>query len=73
MTAMIRVRVNPTDPGQYVIYADPEDPSTSWVGQADGGRYLGWMPDAVVADWPEFELAIPSRAVRCGASQSDSI
>ncbi len=57
---MIRVRVNPVGTGEYVIYADPQDPSTPWLGQTVEGRYTGWLPESDVADWPEFELMVHS-------------
>ncbi len=60
MTATIRVRVNPADNGEYVIYADAEDCRQHWLGQRTGGRWTGWEWNADVVDWPEFELTIPS-------------
>lgn len=42
MTATIRVRVNPGDNGEYVIYADAEDCRQHWLGQRTGGRWTGW-------------------------------
>lgn len=55
--ATIRVRVNPTDDDQYVIYADADDCDTQrWIPQRTGGRWTGWEYDNRVADWPEFEL-----------------
>ncbi len=36
----IRVRVDPSN-GDYVIYADPQDPPTPWLAQTTDGGYLG--------------------------------
>ncbi len=65
MTMTIRVRVNPADSDEYVIHADPEDSAQPWVRA--GGAVTGWEYDEVVADWPEFEVAVDLGAagVRC--------
>ncbi len=63
----IRVRVNPANADEYVIYADAEDPEQCWVGQRSGGRYTGWEYNANVADWPEIELRITRDAVNASA------
>ncbi len=56
----IRVRVNPADDDEYVIFADAEDRNGQhWLGQRSGGRWTGWEWTADVADWPEYELTIP--------------
>lgn len=60
--ATIRVRVNPADNSEYVIYADREDPTHPWLAQTAGGRFNGWERRGRVADWPEFELEVPRRA-----------
>ena len=62
MTVTIRVRLNPADGDEYVIYADTDDDRQRWIGQRSGGRWTGWEYGARVAHWPEFELAIPDRA-----------
>lgn len=60
--ATLRVRVNPADTGEYVIYADAEDTcGQHWLGQRTGGRWTGWDYNPDVADWPEYELPIPWR------------
>ncbi|MDQ3887420.1 MAG: hypothetical protein M3308_10545 [Actinomycetota bacterium] len=61
MTATtIRVRVNPVDPDEYVIYADAEDwNGCRWLGQRTGGRWTGWEHNQRVASWPEYQLPIP--------------
>ncbi|MCA1677153.1 MAG: hypothetical protein LC799_34900 [Actinobacteria bacterium] len=63
MTATtIRVRVNPTDTDEYVIYADAGDwNGQRWLSQRSGGWWTGWECNDHVADWPEFELRIPER------------
>ncbi len=58
--ATIRVRVNPTDTDQYVIYADADDRAQPWIAQSVGGTWLGWEYRERVAGWPEFELRIPA-------------
>ncbi|MDQ3154227.1 MAG: hypothetical protein M3R63_21750 [Actinomycetota bacterium] len=60
MTATIRVRVNPAGNGEWVVYADSGDRAQPWV--RSGGGVVGWEYHVHVADWPEFELAIPDRA-----------
>jgi hypothetical protein len=55
----IRVRANPAGTGEYVIYADPQDPPTPWLGQTADGSYMGWLPERDVADWPKFDLTVP--------------
>ncbi len=60
MTATIRVRVNPANNGEYVVYLDPEDPAQPWVRA--GGAVIGWEYGECVEDWPEFELPIPGAA-----------
>ncbi len=63
MTATtIRVRVNPSGSGEYVIYADAEDQPMPWLGQDAGGRYTGWCHKRDVIDWPEYELTVPELA-----------
>ena len=63
MTAhTIRVRVDPSSHGEYVILGDAEDADGQrWLGQRPGGRWDGWDYHHRVAYWPEFELTIPGR------------
>lgn len=61
MTATIRVRVNPANPREFAVYADPEDWAQPWV--RSGGRVVGWEYADYVADWPEYELPLPSAAL----------
>lgn len=64
-TATIRVRINPADNDEYVIYIDPEDQEQPWVRA--GGAVIGWEYSEYVADWPEYQLHLPtSRARRPG-------
>ncbi len=64
MTATtIRVRVNPSASGEYVIYADPTDTDGQhWLLLGPDGQYDRWEYDEYVADWTEFELRTPPLA-----------
>jgi len=56
----VRVRVNPADPDEYMIYADPADTDGQhWLLLRPDGQYDRWEYDGYVVDWTEFELTIP--------------
>lgn len=58
----IRVRVNPADADEYVIYADAGDTDGQrWLGQRTGGCWTGWEYGTNVTAWPEYQLTLPDR------------